>query len=117
MTLTFSESSEYFNGFCQDEESDLGFSDIKGRWFQSNGLVNIEFDKHYRDKHHVDYKGKITENFTKIEGDYFGGSAPFTLLYQPESERTAIEPKSMAGATGNKSSTDKRWEFSNMTNI
>ena len=92
MTLTFFESSDSFYGFCQDEDNDhdLGFSDIQGRWFRNNGLMYIEFDKHYRNKHDVDYKGEITENFTRIEGEYFDGNHYFLLNYQPE--KTCVEP-------------------------
>eukprot|EP00092_Neocalanus_flemingeri_P004099 GFUD01004411.1.p1 GENE.GFUD01004411.1~~GFUD01004411.1.p1 ORF type:complete len:619 (+),score=133.22 GFUD01004411.1:253-2109(+) len=92
MTLNFFESSEYFYGYCQDEENDFGleFSDVQGRWFQNDGIVQIEFNKHYRQKHDVDYKGEITENFTKIVGEYFGGNNAFSLLYLPEI--TTVKP-------------------------
>ena len=86
MILTFLESSQNFYGYCQDEENDqdLDFADILGKWFRRDGSVFIEFNKHYRDKHDVNYSGEFCENFTKIFGSYFDGDGEFVLHHKPD---------------------------------
>jgi hypothetical protein len=99
MQLAFNHVGHHFHGQCTDHEDNpnkLGVSDISGTWSLGElGQASLQFEKHYRRGHSVDYTGDFTlqERLTRVVGEYFGGADIFEMVFVEAGGEVAREPR------------------------
>ena len=55
--------------------------------------MHIQFEKHYRRGHSVDYEGFFTSGFKRIIGTYFNGSDTFEMDFNEPTTDLSIQSK------------------------